>query len=196
MSQDRVDSISLSISDVIGERIRDLRTRAGMGRDELAAAARAAGAAESLTAAVVGFLETGRRGKDGRRTRDFAVDELLALAAALEVSPLELLGDQAARIVGADVGRAAREPGELETAVRKDIEDLAELDGEQFEPSLAQTAYILARAIDAGGGPEGRQLHALTKDLRATLEAIAAGRRGEELPDPADDEFGDMGDPE
>lgn len=197
--QDRMDEIGQPISDVIGDRIRDLRGKAGMSRAELAEAAQAAGAPPTFTATVVGFLESGRRGKDGGRTRHFMLDEVLALAAALEVSPLELLGDRAMLFAGdglspAPCGRCGGKPGELETTVRKNIEDLAEL--LDLEPSLAQMAYGLAGAIDAGGGEDGRQLPALNKQLLATLAAITAGRRGRADPDPDDDDLDGLDEPD
>lgn len=188
-----------SPSDLLGDRIRDLRRREGLSRDDLAEAARACGAPETFTGAVVGYLESGRR-KDGRRTREFSLDEAVAIAAALEVSVVELLGDQAVVLLGVTAGpvgpaecpRCAGERSQVEATVRRDMAALANLDG--IEPSLAETAYVLGRAIDAGGGDEGRMLPALSKQLVATLEAIAAGRRGEE--DPGEDEFDDLDDPE
>ena len=192
MTQDRVGGIGAAISDVIGARIRDLRERQRMSRDDLAAAAREAGAPETLTGTVIRFLETGRPGRDGRRTRFFTLDELLGLAAGLEAPPLELLGDAAVLIAGdaAPAGCPACDgsPGALEKRVRADVaalEDLAEL-----EPSLAETAYVLAAAIDAGGGEGGKQLPALTRELRACLEQIAAGRRGRAEPDEDVDDDG------
>lgn len=200
LMHDQMPRIRPSISDAIGDRITDLRKRAGMSRAELAEAAQAAGAPASLTAVSLGFLENGRRDKDGRRQRHFALDELFALAAALELSPVELLGDQAGLFVGEaspvscpTCEGAPREPGQLQRRVRADVADLADL--HDLEPSLAQTAYVLAAAIDAGGGEDGRQLPALTKEFRATLEQIAAGRRGREDPDEGD-EFDDLDSPE
>lgn len=193
---DRISEIGQPISDVIADRIRDLRARAGMSRAELAEAAQAAGAPATFTATVVGFLENGRP-RDGARTRHFLLDELFALAAALEVTPLELLGDRAVLFAGDDAPRScptcAGAAGALEATVRKDMAELAELTG--IEASLAATAYVLAKAIDAGGGEDGRQLPALTKELRACLEQIAAGRRGVEDPDD-DDQFGDVDSPD
>lgn len=168
-----------AISAVIGDQIRDLRRREGLSRDELAAAARSAGAPENFTAAVVGFLEVGRRG--------FRVDELIPLAAALEVSPLELLGEHAKLFVGDDTAagcaRCGGTPGDIERTVRADIAALTDL--EDLEPSLAATAYVLARAIDTPG--EAKPLPALTRELRACIEQIRAGRRGRHDPDDGDD---------
>ena len=43
-----------------------------------------------LTAAVIANIETGRRDAEGHRRRDVTVDELLAIALALDVPPVEL----------------------------------------------------------------------------------------------------------
>jgi hypothetical protein len=197
MTGDRKPLIDAPISDVIGDRIRDLRTRAGMSRGELAEAAREAGAPAAFTATVVGFLESGRRDKQGRRQRHFLLDEVLAIAAALEVTPIELLGDRAVVFAGDAAPRqcptCASGPGVLEATVRADVAALEDLSG--VEASLAATAYVLARAIDDGAGEGGKQLPALSKELRGALEQIAAGRRGVEDPDD-EDEFADLDSPD
>lgn len=73
-------------------------------------------------------------------------------------------------------------------AVRDDIEMLGDLTG--VEASLAQIAYKLAEAVDAGGGEDGKQLHALARELRATLKELTGGRGGD------GDDLGDLGSPE
>jgi hypothetical protein len=45
-----------------------------------------------LTASVIANIETGRRDEQGRRRRDVTVDEVVALAAALEEPVASLLG--------------------------------------------------------------------------------------------------------
>ncbi|THJ75822.1 hypothetical protein E7Y31_03320 [Candidatus Frankia alpina] len=59
-------------------------------------------------------------------------------------------------------------------AVRSDIDALGDLVG--MEPSLAAAAVKLAGEMDSGGGDGGRLLPALTRELRATLVALAGGR--------------------
>lgn len=185
-----------SISDRLGERIRDLRTRSGMSQEDLAQAARDAGAGDTFSASVVGFLETGRR-DSGRRTRLFALDELVPIAAALEVSPLELLGDTGQLFVGETSSIPVRCPGcaaragGMEDVTRADLGRLGELS--PLETTLVEAAYRLAAAIDAGEEP--RVLPALTKELRATVQELSAGRRRAEKPS-EDDDFGDLDDPE
>lgn len=191
MTSDRI----ASISDVIADEIRALRKREGMARDELAKAAQAAGAPGTFTAVALGNIETGRRDATGRRRREVSVDELVALAAATGRSPLALLGGFA-ELFGAtptECQRCAGNRGDLERTVRADVADLAELDG--VEATLAQTAYVLAAAIDDGGGEGGKQLPQLAKELRATVDLIMAGRRGIEPPD-EDDELDDLGEPD
>lgn len=74
--------------------------------------------------------------------------------------------------------------GKVETAVRNDIEELGDLVG--VEPSLAATALLLAEAIDGAGNVDMRLLAPLTKELRATLKALADGRSDDEDNDDAD----------
>ena len=184
-----------SISDVIADRVRDLRKREGLSREELAANARGQGLPATFTAVALGNLETGRRDADGRRRREFSVDELAALAAAAGRSPLDLLG-AAAELFGAEPStchRCEAGRGELERTIRADVARLGEPVGVQA--SLAQTAYVLAEAIDAGGGEAGKQLPQLAKELRATLELLTAG---DDDPDDADDDdgLGDLDEPE
>ena len=187
----------VTVSDQIADRVRDLRNRAGMSRDDLAEAARAAGAAADFTEVVVGHLENGRP-KGGVRTRLFGLDEVFALAAALEVSPLELLGDTAQLFVGEspDVSVSVKCPtcasraGGLELVTRADLAQLGELS--PLESTLVETAYRLAAAIDLGEEP--RALPSLTKELRATVQELSAGRRRE--PAAPEDDFGDLDDPD
>jgi len=73
--------------------------------------------------------------------------------------------------------------GPVESAVRDDIAEMGDLTG--VEPSLAATAYQLAKAMD--GGEDPRQLPALAKELRSTLKVLSDGRVEDE-----DDEFADL----
>jgi transcriptional regulator with XRE-family HTH domain len=189
-----------TVSDQIAQRVRDLRERTGLSREQLADAAREAGAAPDFTAAVLRFLETGRPDSAGVRTRLFALDELWALALALEVTPLELLGDTAGLFVGdsADVRVSVKcptcvrkaESGGLEEVARTDLAGLGDLS--TLETTLVETAYRLAAAIDAG--EDARALPGLTKELRATVQELSAGRR--RVPPPPEDDFGDLDEPD
>ncbi|MGC5664940.1 helix-turn-helix domain-containing protein [Micromonospora sp. WMMD723] len=190
-TQDQTRVIGAAISAVIRDRIRDLRDRAGLGRNELAERAREYGAPESFTANVVGFLERGRRG--------LTLEELLALAGALEVTPLELLGDQAAVLVGGGQVDApvcpscGGEAGQLESTVRADVGKLGELG--TLEETLTRTAIRVAAEIDALHGDGVKELPRLTRELRSTVEQILTGRRA--VPDPDDeDDLDDLGSPD
>lgn len=185
-----------SLSELVAERVRDLRNRAGMSRDQLAAAAREHGAAPEFTHQSVTFLENGRP-KDGVRTRLFALDELWALAEALEVSPLELLGPTAELFVGDTASvevtcpRCAAGAGGMERVTREDLGRLGNLS--PLETTLVETAYRLAEAIDQAD--DARALPALTKELRATVQELGAGRRRTEQP-PADDGLDGLDEPD
>ncbi|MFI6162254.1 helix-turn-helix domain-containing protein [Micromonospora haikouensis] len=191
MTQDQTAAIGSAINAVIRDRIRDLRERAGLGRDELAERAREHGAPESFTANVVGFLERGRRG--------LTLEELFALAGAIEVTPLELLGDQAAVLIGEGQADApvcpscGGEAGQLETTVRADVGKLGELG--PLEETLTRTAVRIAAEIDALRGDAVKELPRLTRELRAAVEQILNGRRA--VPDPDDeDDLDDLGSPD
>jgi len=183
-----------SISDLIAEQIRDLRRREGLSREELSERARGVGLPASFSAVALGNIETGRRDHDGRRRREVTVDELAALAAAADRSPLDLLGPAAEVFATETVGcrRCARGPGSVEAAVSADVERLGELDGVQG--SLVATSRLLARRLDEGGGEDGKQVPQLAKELRATLELLAGGADSDS--DEGDDEFGDLDQPE
>lgn len=170
-----------SISDVIADRIRAVRAAQGVGRDELAAAARAAGAPATMTAAAIGNIETGRRDSQGRRRREVSVDELVWLATALHCSPRELLGENAPLFAGdPDRGRSY---GDVESATRAALEQLGELVGQ--EVALAASVLTLAQALDDGAG---MATAAVSKELRATLKAIWDARTTD--PGDDDDDFG------
>jgi hypothetical protein len=57
-----------------------------------------------------------------------------------------------------------------------------------LENALAQTAMVLARAIDAEEGNDSRQLAGLSRELRATLKQLA-----DSAPVPDDDDVEDSG---
>lgn len=80
----------VAVSDLVAERVKELRQRGGWMSTKSFAERCAEIGAPQLSASVLMNIESGRR-KDGQRTRTISVDELLALAAALDVSPLVLL---------------------------------------------------------------------------------------------------------
>jgi transcriptional regulator with XRE-family HTH domain len=82
-------------SDLVAARIQALRQSRGWSARDLARRCAELGA-NQLTASVIANIETGRRDASGRRRRDVSVDELLTLALALEVPPLDLIQISAA----------------------------------------------------------------------------------------------------
>ena len=80
-----------TISDSVGANVRDLRKRRGWKPADLAERCRQLGA-EAITPAVIENIEHGRR-RDGVRTRDITVDELVSLALALSVAPADLMAE-------------------------------------------------------------------------------------------------------
>ncbi|TCO64942.1 hypothetical protein [Actinocrispum wychmicini] len=187
------DRITVMTS-VASAAITAFRKREGITRAEFAEAAWEHGAPATFTATVVGALETGRRSAGGRR-REITLDELVFLAATIGVPPVALLGEQAVVFTGdtpAQCPRCTARTGTLQRRVREDIDALGDLAG--VDPSLAETAYVLAEAIDSGGGEGGRMLPRLTRELRATLEQILASAPAGDLPD--DDEDDDLAEPE
>lgn len=77
-------------SDVVGQRIKELRRKRGWSLGDLAEACARAGA-EQLTSNAIENIEHGRRDKNRRRRRMVTIDELLAFALALDVAPVHLL---------------------------------------------------------------------------------------------------------
>lgn len=71
------------LSEEVAAAIHRIRTEKGLTLGQL-------GEKCGLSRDVVGYIESGRP-KDGVRTRDIAIDELQAIAAALEVPPAHLL---------------------------------------------------------------------------------------------------------
>ncbi|MFC6080980.1 helix-turn-helix domain-containing protein [Sphaerisporangium aureirubrum] len=80
-----------TVSDVIAAQVRLRRRRADLTRDQLAEACARHGAPE-LTFGAITNIETGRPDPEtGRRRRHVTVDELIVLAQALNVAPLDLI---------------------------------------------------------------------------------------------------------
>lgn len=77
------------LSDVVADLIRHHRNRLGLKRQELAERCAELGASK-LTIAAITNIETGRP-SGGVRRREISVDELLVLACALHVAPVDLL---------------------------------------------------------------------------------------------------------
>ena len=81
---------SIGASDLVAERVYNLRKRRGWTIRELADRCAEIGA-PGLSAAVIANIESGRRDKEtGQRRRDVTIDEALALAYALDAPPVLL----------------------------------------------------------------------------------------------------------
>lgn len=79
-----------SPSDLVASQIQATRQKRDWSAKDLALRCAALGAGH-LTPAVIANIETGRRDASGRRRRDVTVDELLAIALALDIAPTDLL---------------------------------------------------------------------------------------------------------
>jgi len=151
------------VSDRIAARALDLRERLKLTRANVVDAMHRAGFDRATVASL--------RNLEDRRRREVGVDELVALAAALDVTPAELLDDSLDLAPGIAAPAPATRSG-VSAAVVDDIAALGDLVG--VEPSLAAAAVVLAAAIDAG--PEPKTLPALVKELRAVLDDLRDGR--------------------
>ena len=122
-------------SDLVAQRITELRRLRRWSAKALAGQCAEAGAPE-ITAAVIANIETGRRGPDGIRRRDVTVDELLAFAAALGVKPGDLLGPWGGREPGLFAAEllAAFERPEVRAALRSLIVGMLSESGTDGEP--------------------------------------------------------------
>lgn len=160
----------------VAEAIARLRRERGLEQRDLAERVSTAGRA--LTASVLSKIESGARRVD--------VDDLAAIAAALEVSPALLL--LAAPAPESDLVPGLAQ-GSVAEAVHADIDALGDLEG--VEPSLAQMACRLAAEMDAAGGEDRKLLPQLNRELRATLAQLLEARAPEE----DDDDLGDLAEP-
>lgn len=77
-------------SEVVAARVKEARKRRGWNATQLAQRCAEIGAPE-LTAQAIANIENGRRDATGRRRRHVTVDEVLALAIALDVAPVHLM---------------------------------------------------------------------------------------------------------
>ncbi|MEV6693379.1 hypothetical protein AB0M35_18105 [Micromonospora sp. NPDC051196] len=150
--------MSESITAAISAEITAARAAQGSTREDVAGAARAAGAPSTFTASALRNIEGARRCA--------TAEELVWLAAALDVPVRQLLGAHRDLF-----GHEAYRPpacGEVQDATRQAVEDLGELTGRQL--ALAKLAYALAAEIDGGG--EKRQPAAVAKALADTLDRL------------------------
>jgi transcriptional regulator with XRE-family HTH domain len=177
---------AIEIGDVgkqVATAVAELRKRRGADQKRLAELVTEAG--RPMSASMVGKIEGGGRRVD--------VDDLVALAFALEVPPARLLlsahrdpDDQADDEQG-------HGPGPVALATRDDIDVLGDLEGlEGPAPTLAAIAERLAQECDKPASQTG-PLHQLSKELKATLMELRAL-----LPEepPSDDGLDDLASPD
>jgi transcriptional regulator with XRE-family HTH domain len=152
------------------------------GWDQRHLAARVTEAGRPMSASVLGKVEAGARRVD--------VDDLVALAAALEVSPAQLLPGVDD---GPDPFEQASETGAVRRRVLEDIDALGDLEALDITaPTLAAVAVRLAQEIDAPASL-GNSLHSLAKELRAVLAELRS-LAPEEPED--DDDLDDLASPD
>ncbi|MER5821182.1 hypothetical protein ABT086_02475 [Streptomyces mirabilis] len=80
----------LTVSDIVAERVQQVRKRRGWTVKQLAERCAEIGA-EELTAQALYNIGNGRRDEAGQRRRFVTVDEVAALALALDVAPVHLV---------------------------------------------------------------------------------------------------------
>ncbi|MFI6700308.1 helix-turn-helix domain-containing protein [Streptomyces sp. NPDC050509] len=156
------------------------RLRAARGWDQRELAVRLGAVGRPVSRSMLGKIESAARRID--------VDDLEALALALEVSVSALLPAEPDRSPAtvAQLGGTS-DAGPVEAALTDDIEALGDLCG--MEPTHAAVAYRLARQMD-GHRPvacedcgssvfipnDARILPQLARELRATVAALVEGR--------------------
>jgi transcriptional regulator with XRE-family HTH domain len=141
----------MTVSDVVAERIREVRKRRQWQPADLAARCAAMGA-PYLTEDVIENIESGRR-KAGKRRRAVTVDELLAFAAALNVAPVHLLVPPDDFEVPYQVTAGITDGCSSVRAWIRGITSLGDSDPRQFYTEVPRGEYY----IPAGGGQPGVQ---------------------------------------
>lgn len=157
------------------------RQRHGWDQRHLAQLVTAAG--RPMSASVLGKIESGARRVD--------VDDLLALAAALDVLPAALLPGNDAAV--SDPFEESAAPGPVKARVLDDIAALGDLEVlDVTAPTLAAIAVRLATEVDAPVSL-GNSLQGLSKELRQVLADLRS-LSPEEPED--DDDLDDLASPD
>lgn len=152
------------------------------GWDQAYLAQRVTEAGRPMSASVLGKVEAGARRVD--------VDDLVALAAALDVTPQQLLPGSDAATAPAPEAEAT---GTVRARVLEDIAALGDLEAlDATAPTLAAVAVRLAQEIDAPASL-GNSLQGLSKELRQVLADLRSCAP-EELED--DDDLDDLASPD
>lgn len=158
--------------------------RQGRGWDQPRLAQLVTEAGRPMSTSVLGKIESSARRVD--------VDDLIAIAAALDVPPVQLLpGTEAAE--GSDPFEAAAAPGTVKARALDDIAALGDLELlDATAPTLAALAVRLATEIDAPASL-GNSLQGMSKELRQVLAELRS--LAPEEPDD-DDDLDDLATPE
>jgi transcriptional regulator with XRE-family HTH domain len=156
------------------------RQRRGWDQRHLAEQVTAAG--RTMSASVLGKIESGARRVD--------VDDLVALAAALDVPPAHLLPGDDTEVT--DPFEAAAAPGTVKARVLDDLAALGDLEAlDPTAPTLAAIAVRLATEVDAPASL-GNSLQGLSKELRQVLAEL----RSLSPEEPDDDDLDDLASPD
>lgn len=139
-----------------------------------------------MSTSVLGKIEAGTRRVD--------VDDLVALAAALDIPPALLLpGGADDSPAAADPFEAAAAPGTIKARVLDDLAALGDLeDLDATAPTLGAVAVRLAQEMDAPVSL-GNSLQGMSKELRAVMAELRS-LAPEERDD--DDDLDDLATPE
>jgi len=159
--------------------------RQRQGWDQAHLAARVTEAGRPMSASVLGKVEAGSRRVD--------IDDLVAIAAALDALPEQLLPGGDERVAGVtDPFEEAAAPGTVRARVLEDIAALGDLEVlDATAPTLAAIAVRLATEVDAPVSL-GNSLHSLSKELRQVL----ADLRSLSPEEPEDDDDLDLASPD
>lgn len=153
------------------------KLRQSHGWDQSHLAERVTAAGRPMSASVLGKIEAGARRVD--------VDDLVALATALEVPVARLLPSGDVPDHPADPFEAAAGPGLVAARVLDDLEALGDLEElGATAPTLAAVAVRLAKEMDAPASL-GNSLHSMSKELRQVLAELRS--LAPEEPDDDDD---------
>jgi transcriptional regulator with XRE-family HTH domain len=160
-------------SDVVARRVREVRRRRGWSAARLAEQCARVGAPH-LTESVIANIESGRPDEQGRRRREVSVDEVIALALALEIAPVVLL----VRFDNGKPYQVTPARVELSQRVRTWVRGLVPLDGMDRQNFYNELPFEdgplndLLRGDDVQG-----QLAVLKEATRALREAAETVKR-------------------
>jgi transcriptional regulator with XRE-family HTH domain len=193
----------MSPSDAVAGRIREARRRRGWTSAETAARCTARG--YRMSAAVLANIESGRPDLRGVRRRDITIDELFALAAALDVPPVTLMGmpeDRGQSPVSLTATVAIDSPDDLLLWIRGDkplpgtdsrvyfttaLEQMPTVDSQRVLEELKRSVLqdrakdLVGQFRDAAAEAKERAREEIRRVIGEAGAALATGASGEEL---------------